>query len=203
MDMLKNSTLLAIDDDVDILNLLNTLLVNKCKKIILEDNPQIGLKLAYEEQPDLILLDVVIKKVSGYTVCQQLKANTKTAHIPVIFLSSLDQAKDKVKGFTVGGVDYISKPFAIEEVIARIESSLIIHKKIFLSEKDKFLKTIEPYQLNDREIKILYLYISGHKRSEIAAEINLSDHAVKWYVKQLFEKFDVDNRAALIEKCKS
>jgi DNA-binding NarL/FixJ family response regulator len=203
MNTLKNATVLAIDDDPDILALLEALLVDKCKKLILLDNAEIGLELACKEQPDLILLDVIISKRNGYEVCLELKADEQTRHIPVIFLSGLSRSSDKVHGFNVGGVDYISKPFAIEEVIARIESCLVTHKKIPQSAKSQSEKAIATLQLKSRELEILNLYISGYKRSEIAAKVNISENTVKWYVKRLFQKFEVDSRAALIEKAKS
>ena len=76
------------------------------------------------EVPDLILLDIKMPGLDGYQVCQRLKAQAQTCEIPVIFLSALDEAIDKVKAFAVGGVDYITKPFQIEEVLARVENQL-------------------------------------------------------------------------------
>jgi len=74
--------------------------------------------------PDLILLDIVMPDMDGYEVCQQLKADERTRDIPVIFLSALDDVSDKIRAFSVGGVDYITKPFQEEEVLARVETHL-------------------------------------------------------------------------------
>lgn len=203
MDILNTATILAIDDEEVILSLLELLLENRCKEIILEQNPNAGLELARIKQPNLILLDVLIGKVTGYNVCQQLKADKQTAAIPVIFLSSLTSPDDKVKGFEAGGVDFISKPFDINEVIARIESCLATHNKIQQSLPllpEKTAAILQQYQFNRRELEILRLYISGYKRSEIAAKIYVSENTVKWYLKQIFQKLSVDSRAALIEK---
>ena len=82
------------------------------------------------EVPDLILLDIKMPDMDGYTVCQKLKANNKTCHIPVIFISGLEDTMDKVKAFKMGGVDYIVKPFDTEEVMVRIEHQLQISQKI-------------------------------------------------------------------------
>ncbi len=79
-------------------------------------------------QPDLVLLDVMMPGMDGYQVCQRLKANEQTAEIPVIFLSALDNTLDKVRAFDMGGVDYITKPFQIPEVIARVENQLVIQR---------------------------------------------------------------------------
>ncbi|MFM6193275.1 MAG: putative bifunctional diguanylate cyclase/phosphodiesterase [Planktothrix sp.] len=75
---------------------------------------------------DVVLMDIMMPEMDGYEVCQHLKANAKTAEIPVIFLSALDDVLDKVKGFQVGGVDYITKPFQFEEVLARVQNQLAL-----------------------------------------------------------------------------
>ena len=74
------------------------------------------------EPPDLILLDIRMPELDGYEVCQRLKADETTQNIPVIFLSALNETFDKVTAFQVGGVDYISKPFQLQEVIIRVEN---------------------------------------------------------------------------------
>jgi diguanylate cyclase (GGDEF)-like protein len=76
--------------------------------------------------PDLILLDIHMPEMDGYSVCQQLKADPKTKEVPVIFISAVDEAWDKVKAFSVGGVDYITKPFKVVEVLARVKNQLAI-----------------------------------------------------------------------------
>ena len=76
--------------------------------------------------PDLILLDINMPDLDGYTVCQIIKANPHTSAIPIIFVSAFDEAWDKVRGFSVGGSDYITKPFKAVEVLARVENQLKI-----------------------------------------------------------------------------
>jgi diguanylate cyclase (GGDEF)-like protein len=83
-----------------------------------------ALKLIQAKPPDLILLDIKIPDISGYEICQQLKANPATRDIPIIFISVLDDVVDKVKALNMGGIDYISKPFHIAEVLARIKNQL-------------------------------------------------------------------------------
>jgi phosphoserine phosphatase RsbU/P len=78
--------------------------------------------------PDLILLDIRMPGMDGYEVCQQLKANPRTAGIPVLFISALDDIQDKMKAFSAGGVDYITKPFQLEEVVARVETHLALQR---------------------------------------------------------------------------
>jgi two-component system sensor histidine kinase/response regulator len=83
-----------------------------------------ALLVARSTPPDLILLDIIMPEMNGYEVCQQLKAYEQTRDIPVIFISAMNEVLDKVKAFSIGGVDYITKPFQIEEVIARVETHL-------------------------------------------------------------------------------
>ena len=78
--------------------------------------------------PDLILLDVKMPNMSGYEVCEKLKADRRTRDIPIIFISALDQIEDKVKAFTLGSVDYVTKPFQVEEVLARVQTHLSLHE---------------------------------------------------------------------------
>jgi diguanylate cyclase (GGDEF)-like protein len=91
-------------------------------------NGATALRAAFAKPPNLILLDINMPNMSGYEVCEQLKASQQTQDIPVIFLSAHDEAMDKVRGFQVGGVDYITKPFQIEEVLVRVENHLALRK---------------------------------------------------------------------------
>jgi PAS domain S-box-containing protein len=120
--------ILVIDDTPDNLNLLSTMLTQQGYKVRSVTKGATGLRGAQVAPPDLILLDVNMPQMNGYEVCQHLKANDRTRTIPVIFISALEDVLDKVKAFAVGGVDYITKPFQVEEVLARIESHLTICK---------------------------------------------------------------------------
>jgi len=122
------ANLLVVDDTPDNLRLLSTMLSDKGYKVRGVINGQMALKAARSTPPDLILLDISMPQMNGYEVCQHLKADARTSGIPVIFLSALDRVLDKVKAFTVGGVDYITKPFHLEEVLARVENQLTIQR---------------------------------------------------------------------------
>jgi len=87
---------------------------------------EMAVKSAESLSPDLILLDILMPDLNGYEVCIQLKQNPQTASIPIIFLSALDDPLDKVKAFEVGGIDYLTKPFQLEEVLARVHNQLLL-----------------------------------------------------------------------------
>ena len=118
--------LLIVDDTPNNLRFLSTALTEQGHKVRSAIDGQMALTVARAALPDLILLDIKMPQMDGYEVCQRLKAAQKTREIPVIFLSALDEVLDKVKAFAVGGVDYITKPFQLEEVLARVENQLTI-----------------------------------------------------------------------------
>ena len=116
--------ILIVDDTPANLRLLSNMLVEQGYKVRLSPNGKLALMNAQAAPPDLILLDIKMPGMNGYEVCEQLKADPRTRDIPVIFISALDQTEDKVKAFTFGGVDYVTKPFQVEEVLARVETHL-------------------------------------------------------------------------------
>ena len=118
--------ILIVDDTPANLRLLSDMLVERGHKVRLAPNGKLALMGAQAVPPDLILLDIKMPGLSGYEVCEQLKADPRTRDIPVIFISALDQTEDKVKAFTFGGVDYVTKPFQLGEVLARVETHLAL-----------------------------------------------------------------------------
>ncbi len=118
--------ILIVDDTPANLRLLAQMLNTRGHRIrIAEDGPR-ALESVRANPPDLLLLDVMMPGMSGYEVCEQLRADRITRDIPIIFISALDNTQDKVNAFTVGGVDYITKPFQVEEVLARVETHLAL-----------------------------------------------------------------------------
>jgi len=123
-DYPEPANILLIDDMPNNLRLLSSLLTKQGYKVRSVINGAMGLKAAQAKPPDLILLDINMPDLNGYQVCEQLKQNPVTQEIPVIFLTALDDVIDKVKAFRVGGSDYITKPFQIEEVVVRVQNQL-------------------------------------------------------------------------------
>ena len=123
---LKNSEILIVDDIPANLNVLRQTLEPEGYEIIAAASGEVALKIAARTQPSLILLDVVMPGLDGFETCHRLKAEKATADIPVIFITAKDETQSIVKGFEVGGVDYITKPFRHEEVRARVKTHLTI-----------------------------------------------------------------------------
>jgi DNA-binding response OmpR family regulator len=119
--------LLIIDDQPDSVALLVAYLADKAVEIFVALDGPDGLAKAVTVRPDLVLLDVIMPGMSGLEVCERLKTDSRTANIPVIFLSASAAIEDKLKGFSLGAVDYITKPFSEDEAVARV--FLHLHSK--------------------------------------------------------------------------
>jgi len=116
--------ILIVDDRVDNLQLLSTILATYGYEVVESDRGSSAIKLAQANPPDLILLDISMPEMDGFEVCQVLKSKDITKDIPVIFISALREIKDKTQAFKIGGDDYITKPFNIKEVLLRVENQL-------------------------------------------------------------------------------
>jgi len=125
---MKKGTILIVDDTPDNLRFLSKMLIDSGYEVKRAINGKTALMGIYAAPPDLILLDIMMPELDGYQLCQKLKSSELTREIPVIFLSALHEAIDKVRAFEVGGVDYVTKPFQVEEVLARVENHLTIRR---------------------------------------------------------------------------
>src|SRR3954469_6510447 len=122
------ASILIVDDTPANLKVLAGMLKDRGYKVRPVPSGKLALLAAKREPPDLILLDINMPDMNGYEVCEQLKADESLAGIPVIFISALTDQLDKVKAFATGGVDYITKPFQMEELHARVETHLKLHR---------------------------------------------------------------------------
>jgi formate hydrogenlyase transcriptional activator len=120
--------LLVVDDDVSALQTMDAFLSREGYEVRCAPNGEMALMFAHEDPPELILLDIRLPDMDGFQVCWRLKEGQKTSDIPIIFISALDEVVDKVKGFAAGAVDYITKPFQAEEVLARVETHLALRR---------------------------------------------------------------------------
>jgi diguanylate cyclase (GGDEF)-like protein len=119
--------ILVVDDNPDNLRVLSASLMERGYQVRCVKNGAMALITAQKAAPDLVLLDIKMPEMDGYEVCKRLKAGVHTSDIPVVFISGINDVFDKVKAFSLGGVDYITKPFQIEEIVARIQYHLALH----------------------------------------------------------------------------
>lgn len=124
MEKATKEVILIVDDLANNLAVLQDYLIESGFEVLAALDGESAIQQAEYAQPDLILLDVLMPKMTGFETCQHLKANQTTQDIPVIFLTSLSDTEDKVKGFDVGAVDYLTKPIKKQELIARVKTHL-------------------------------------------------------------------------------
>lgn len=124
----QQDTLLIVDDTPENLGVLFECLADHNFRILVAETSQNALETAEKKHPDLILLDILMPGTNGFETCRQLKNKPQTQDIPVIFMTALSDTDDKVKGFQLGAVDYVTKPFQQQEVLARINTHLTIRK---------------------------------------------------------------------------
>ena len=148
---LKGATILAIDDNPTNLETLSDYLTQFGFTVLLKSDGEKAFALLKRRLPDLILLDIVMPGIDGFEICRRLKEDPDTKDIPVIFMSALSDTVDKVTGFELGAVDYITKPFQYKEVLARVNAHLTIQHL----QKDLQTKNVELQSLLERERRSL------------------------------------------------
>ncbi|MGL5084069.1 MAG: response regulator [Microcoleaceae cyanobacterium] len=155
--------ILIVDDTPNNLRLLSETLSQYGYGVQCAISGKLALMAVQNVPPDLILLDIKMPEMDGYEVCSQLKENLQTAQIPVIFLSALDEVQDKVEAFTVGGADYITKPFQVEEVLARVKNQLTIqHLQRQLQHQNLKLQHLNQDLVRSNQELEQFAYIVSH-----------------------------------------
>jgi len=202
--------ILVIDDDLTLLNLLSQYLRESEFEVVEASNGPMGLRLAYNEKPDLVLLDVMLPGMDGWEVCVRLREMTD---LPIIMLTAKTTEQDKLRGFKLGVDDYITKPFSFVELVARIKAVIgrlqtvsnntgyIAHGEIVL-DMDKFQATLggKALDLTPKEFRLLEALVrrKGKVASdkelmlEVWGEYNSDPALVRRYILLLRKKLETD-----------
>ena len=168
--MKGKSKILIVDDNTENLSILGNILMSKDYTVQVAQNGKSAINAVHKKQPDLILLDINMPGLTGYDVCRTLKEDKKTSEIPVIFLTAHTETEHIVEGFSLGAVDYITKPFSEEELLSRVKTHLELRKaKIDLEQKNKELK--ELITTKDK----LFSIIAHDLKGPIAAMMQMSE----------------------------
>ncbi|NUM45891.1 MAG: response regulator [Anaerolineales bacterium] len=181
-DGAPHGNILVVDDTPANLRLLAGMLTEHHYKVRPVPNGTLAIGAAQAAPPDLILLDINMPGMNGYEVCKALKSAPQTRDIPVIFISALDEVTDKVKAFEVGGVDYITKPFQFEEVMARIETHLTLRwLRQKLEEANQYLekrvqeRTAELVRLHTASDRFVPQEFLNQLNKQTITEVHLGD----------------------------
>ncbi|MCB1177584.1 MAG: response regulator, partial [Leptospiraceae bacterium] len=170
LEKFKEAKILIVDDEPTNLRVLYNLLKEYQFKLFTIQDSTTVIETLVQNIPDLILLDIMMPGINGFELCKQIKEKEELSNIPIIFISALNDTKNILKGFELGGNDYISKPFQSEEVLARIKNQLTIkYQAKFLEEKNKELT-----ELNSMKNKFFSI-IAHDVRNPFSAILGLSE----------------------------
>jgi len=195
---LERATVLVVDDTPDNLSLMNGLL-REHYKVKIANSGENALRIAAEvPQPQLILLDIMMPLMDGYEVCERLKRDPRTMHIPVIFLTAKDQVEAEEKGLALGAVDYITKPVSPPIVLARVKTHLALQAvDNFLRDQNEFLETEVARRTREvaaiQDVTILAMASMAETRD---TETGNHIRRTQFYVKALAERLRKHSRFA-------
>ena len=183
-------TVLLVDDTPKNLEVLTDLLSENGYKVGTAINGMMALKYLEQYIPDIILLDIKMPEMDGFELCRQIKANKRTYSIPIIFISALDDIEDKTAAFRAGGVDYVTKPFQIEEVLARVKTHVTI-QQVKKQLETAYAEVEVKVRQRTNELKFanddLVNEIQQRKQAENALETSLKE------IKDLKNQLEIEN----------
>jgi two-component system sensor histidine kinase/response regulator len=175
------ATILVVDDNPTNLSLLFDLLSNQGFKVLVATDGEGAIAQVGYVKPDLVLLDVMMPGIDGFETCRRLKSNHLTQDIPIIFMTALSAISDKVKGFDVGAVDYITKPIDGEEVLARLKTHLTVQRlqKTLQSQNLALQKEISDRIAAESSLRIFLHAVSHDLRNPVMAMLMLLRHLLR------------------------
>lgn len=192
--------ILVIEDEAKMRRNLLTILQMEGYQAVGAENGSEGLKMVDTELPDLILCDVMMPDLDGYSVLEKVRANPKTTDIPLIFLTARGEKTDFRHGMNLGADDFLCKPCPTEELLAAVKARLRRQSELASSAKAAIdfgsSQPLLKMGLTPREGDVLLWLAQGKTNAEIATILALSDKTVKIHVGHIFEKLGVENRTA-------
>lgn len=192
--MTKKVTVLLVEDDENISSLLKEILSEKNFDMTLTDDGKKALDILKDNTYDLILLDEKLPSMYGSEVLIRVKANPRICHIPVIMLTSLKDEEYQISVLQEGADDYITKPFRINVLLARINSVLRRTNDPASFLDVEIPEGAEPKALSKKELEVLHLIVKGYNNQKISQDLFISESTVANHLKSIFTKLKTDNR---------
>ena len=197
-----NKKLLLIDDDPNLILLVKDYLEFRGYNVDTAENGREALEVLDNVVPDMIICDIMMPEMDGYSLVKHIREEPTTNRIPVLFLSAKGQSQDKVKGLNEGADVYMSKPFEPEELVAQVESSL---KQIKRWEQGRpkglgdgpTIHVPHNVELTPTELKVVQLVAKGMANREIAKQLNVSQRTIESHVSNMLNKTSLNNRTEL------
>jgi DNA-binding NarL/FixJ family response regulator len=198
----EHKRLLLIDDDPNLILLVKDYLEFRGYEVITAENGQEALDVLDQETPDMIICDVMMPQMDGYSLVENVRKNPRTSWIPVLFLSAKGQSQDRVKGLNTGADVYMVKPFEPEELVAQVESSLkqasrLIQRQDKASESAPKIQVPFDVELTPTELRVVQFVARGMANREIAEELNVSQRTIESHVSNMLGKTGLHNRTEL------
>jgi DNA-binding NarL/FixJ family response regulator len=195
--------LLLIDDDPNLILLVKDYLEFRGYDVITAENGREALEVLEQETPDMIICDVMMPEMDGYSLVSAIRQDPKTSWIPVLFLSAKGQSQDRVKGLNIGADVYMVKPFEPEELVAQVESSLkqasrlIQHKDSKGGDSSPKIQVPFDVELTPTELRVVHFVARGMANREIAEELKVSQRTIESHVSNMLGKTGLHNRTEL------
>jgi DNA-binding NarL/FixJ family response regulator len=195
--------LLLIDDDPNLILLVKDYLEFRGYEVITAENGREALEVLEQDVPDMIICDVMMPEMDGYSLVSAIRSDPKTSWIPVLFLSAKGQSQDRVKGLNIGADVYMVKPFEPEELVAQVESSLkqasrlIQHKDAKGGDSTPKIQVPFDVELTPTELRVVQFVARGMANREIAEELNVSQRTIESHVSNMLGKTGLHNRTEL------
>jgi DNA-binding NarL/FixJ family response regulator len=198
----EHKRLLLIDDDPNLILLVKDYLEFRGYEVVTAENGQEALEVLEKDTPDMIICDVMMPQMDGYSLVEHVRKNPRTSWIPVLFLSAKGQSQDRVKGLNTGADVYMVKPFEPEELVAQVESSLKQASRLIQRQDkgaDAAPKIQVPFdvELTPTELRVVQFVARGMANREIAEELNVSQRTIESHVSNMLGKTGLHNRTEL------
>ena len=202
MNSLENKKLLLIDDDPNLILLAKDYLEFNGYQVTTANHGAEAMKILEQETPDLIICDVMMPEMDGYTFVQEIRKNPRLDWLPVIFLSAKGQSQDRIKGLSQGADVYMVKPFEPDELVAQVQSTINQSMRLMgnsYKKNDNSLRIQVPktVELTPTEKKVVNLVAQGLSNKDISQELNVSQRTIESHVSNMLNKTGLHNRTEL------